>query len=108
LPLFLLEGHRNIGVGRQAHLVALHLSYQTARDEVMMTLMAAEILGLGQLDSIAVDPVDRADVDPIGSDHFHMFLDILKSAHRRPPSLPSPNERNPFRMRQGRASRSLL
>jgi len=31
---------------------------------------------LRQLDAVAFDPVHRANVDTIGSDDFHMFLDL--------------------------------
>src|SRR5689334_9039868 len=40
----------------------------------LMTPLTAVLLG--QFDPMAFDPVDCADVDAIGADHVHMFLDF--------------------------------
>jgi hypothetical protein len=57
----------------------------TILDEVVMALVAAfSAVLLRQLDAIAFDPVDRADMDAIGPDDFHVFLDFF---HGRSPGM---------------------
>jgi hypothetical protein len=84
---FFLERHRDIGIGAQPHLIALDIGDEADRDVMVMPGMAAlstfdlgaRIL-LGQLDPVAIDMVDGADMDAVGADHFHMFLIALASA----------------------------
>jgi hypothetical protein len=61
----------------KADLVAFHLGDEAAINEVVMALVAslAAVL-LGQLDAVAFNPVDSANVDTIRSDDFHVFPDI--------------------------------
>jgi len=47
---------------------------------VVVVGMDARIIALGQLDAVAFDAVHRTDMDAVGTDHFHAFLDL---AHRR-------------------------
>jgi hypothetical protein len=48
----------------------------------MVPFMASlAAVGLGQLDALAVDMVDRADMDAVGADDFHMFLDCARISH---------------------------
>jgi len=62
---------------RQANLVSFHVRDEVPVDEVVVTLVTslAAVL-LGQLDPVAIDPIDRADVNAIGADDFHMFPDL--------------------------------
>ena len=47
-------------------------------DEVVMALVAAfAAVLLRHLDAAAFDLIDRADVDTVGPDNFHMFLDFF-------------------------------
>jgi hypothetical protein len=41
-------------------------------------------VGLGQLDSVAIDLIDGADMDAVGADHFHMFADLAEVGHVGP------------------------
>ena len=54
-----------------------------------MLLVADAAVGADQLDAIVLDPVDGADVDAVGADHFHMLANILQTAHRFTPCLGS-------------------
>ena len=91
--LFLDKGLRVGGGRRQADLVALYFRDQPGRDEVVVAGVAsfrafdlgAAVL-LGQLDPVALDLVDRADMDAVGADHFHMFANIAGIGHGRAPS----------------------
>jgi len=95
---FLFEGHRDVGVGGQADLVALDTRDQAGRDEVVVPGMRALPLGdvgtrilLGQLDAVALDLVDGADMDAVGADDFHMFLDLAGVGHGIAPWLMVPD-----------------
>jgi hypothetical protein len=47
---------------------------------MMMALVPAlAAIGLGQLDPAILDPVDGSNMDAVGSNHFHMFLDATIS-----------------------------
>lgn len=60
---------------------------QALVDEVMMSPVAAlAAVLLRQLDPAAFDLVHGADVDTVGADYFHMFLDV---GHVRIPYEPS-------------------
>ena len=47
-----------------------------AVDVVMMASVACRTVFLCQLDTVAFDPVDGADMSPIFTDDFHVFLDF--------------------------------
>ena len=73
------ERHRHVGVGRKADLAVLDIRNQPERDEVMMPFMAALALDdlgarvrLGQLDAVAFDLVDGADMDAVRTDDLHV------------------------------------
>src|SRR6516165_5988155 len=72
--LFLLHHHRNSRVGGEADLVAFDVCDESLVDVVVMALVAAlAAVLLGQLDAVAFDAVDGADVNAVGPDHFHML-----------------------------------
>jgi len=80
--IFLLHRHCDIRIRGESDLVALHTSDEALVDEMMVAFVGAlAAIPLRQLDAPAFDPVHRANMDPIGADHFHMFLDF----HFRPP-----------------------
>src|SRR5688572_3296156 len=69
-----LEAHRDVAVRGQAHLVALDFGDEAGGDEVVMALVAPRSfrdLGtavlLGQLDAVAFDAVDGADMHAVGA-----------------------------------------
>ena len=78
--LFLFEGDRDGRIGRQADLVTLDLGDETDGDEVVMVGMEAFLdaldvgtaVLLGQLDTVALDLVDGADMDAVRADDFCM------------------------------------
>ena len=49
---------------------------------MVVLFMAHAAVGADQLDAIVLDPVDGADVDAVGADHFHMFANVFEAAHR--------------------------
>jgi hypothetical protein len=76
------KSYRDVGIGGQANLITFDFGYQSARNEVVMAFVAAHIFCFGKLDPITVDPVDRADMDTVSTDDFHMFPNVFKAAHR--------------------------
>jgi hypothetical protein len=60
---------------RQTNLVTFNARNQTSINVVALasTLTAVR---LGQLDTTAFDLIDRADVDAIGADYFHVFCNF--------------------------------
>lgn len=38
-------------------------------------------VGLGQLDPVALDLVDGAEMNAVGADHFHMFANLAGLGH---------------------------
>ena len=73
---FFLELDGDVAIGGKPHLVALDRRDQAERDIMMVALVRAlAAVGLGQLDPVAFDPVDGADMDSVGADHFHIFSD---------------------------------
>src|SRR5688572_13800034 len=61
--LLLLECHRHVAIGREAHLVTLDVGDETEIDEVVVALVAVRAaVGFGQLDPAAFNPVDGADM----------------------------------------------
>jgi hypothetical protein len=56
--------------------VALDLGHQPKIDEVVVAFVFAfAAIGLGQFYFLAFNLVDRADMDAVGADDFHMLLD---------------------------------
>jgi hypothetical protein len=80
--IFLLHRHCDIRIRGEPDLVALQTSDEALVDEMMVAFVGAlAAIPLRQLDAPAFDLVHRANMDPVGADHFHMFLDF----HFRPP-----------------------
>jgi hypothetical protein len=62
---------------RQANLVSFDVRDKAPVDEVVVTpVMPLAAVLPGQLDAATFDPIDRADVNAIGADDFHMFHDL--------------------------------
>jgi hypothetical protein len=73
----LFEGDGDVGIGGKPDLFAFDIRHQTDVDVVMVgRLVALTAILLGQLDAVAVNVVDSADVNPVGSDNFHVRLDL--------------------------------
>src|SRR5262249_14861227 len=86
-PLALyLEGDSDGRIGREAHLVTFDLGDQRQVDEMIVALVAAfAAVGLGELDLAVRDAMDRPDMDAVGSDHFHVRLDVMLMMHGATP-----------------------
>jgi hypothetical protein len=57
-------------------LVAFHVRDEAAINEVVMTLVASlAAVFFCQLDPIALNLINRTDMDTIRADYFHVFLD---------------------------------
>src|SRR3954471_15196827 len=54
---------------------------------VVAFVRALAAVGLGELDPVALDMVDGADMDSVGADHLHMLPDVVACRHRPSPSL---------------------
>ena len=81
-PLFFLERHRHIGVGREADLVSFDIGNQPDRDIMVMPLVTTSPrMDLGQLDTMTVDMVDGAYMDAVGADDFHMIANLAGIDH---------------------------
>jgi hypothetical protein len=98
--LFLLKLNRDVGVGAQPHRIALDAGDQALRDVMVVPGMAAlpflDIgagVRLGQLDAVAFDMVDGADMDAVGTDYVHMLLDLAEVGHGHSPVMVSAAER---------------
>src|SRR5689334_11896336 len=64
--LFLLHSHGHRRVGRKSNFIAFDVGDEALVDEVMMALVAAtSAVLLCQLDAVAFDPIDHADMDTI-------------------------------------------
>jgi hypothetical protein len=73
----LFHGDGNGTYRGEADLVALHARDEAAINEVVMTLMASlATVFFGQLDPIALDLINRSDMDTVRTDYFHVFLDL--------------------------------
>ena len=59
------------------------LGHEPARDEMVMLLVRDAAVRTDQLDPVLLDPINGADVDAVGADHFHMLADVLEAAHNR-------------------------
>jgi hypothetical protein len=77
-PLFFFFHRDRHGTDRrQANLVSFDVRNEAAVDKVVVTLVTSlAAVPPGQLDAVAFDPIDRADVNTIGPDDFHMLLDF--------------------------------
>src|SRR3954454_16164087 len=79
---FLLEQvSRDIGIGTEPDLIAFDRGDETARDIMVMLFMADAAVGADQLDAIAFNPVDGAEMHAVRTDHFHMFPNVFEPAH---------------------------
>lgn len=87
--LFLLEKlGRDVGIGGKPHLVAFDLGDQPLGNIMMMPSMPAHpAVGLGELDAAPFDLVDRADMDAVGADHFHMLANPAEVGHADAPDM---------------------
>ena len=77
--LFLLffQGNGDRADGGEPHLVAFNPCNQASLDIVVMALVRSfSAVLFGQLDPVALDLVDGADVNAVGADDFHVLLDI--------------------------------
>ena len=48
---------------------------------VVAFVLAFAAVALGELDAVALDLVDDADMDVVGADHLGMFLDLAGIGH---------------------------
>jgi hypothetical protein len=48
---------------------------------VVMLFVTDAAVEPDQLDPIAFDPIDSADVRAVGADHFHMLANVFEAAH---------------------------
>ena len=79
--LFLFHRDSNGSDRRQANLVSFYAGDEAAIDEVVMAFVAAfATVLLGQLNAVAFNFINGADVDAIGADDFHMLSDV---GHRK-------------------------
>ena len=79
----LLHRDRHVGVRRQAHRVALDVGDEAERDLVVMPFVRTfAAVFFRELDAAAFDAVDCADMNAVGTDNFHMFLDLAGVGHR--------------------------
>jgi len=61
----------------EADLVAFYARDEAAINEVVMTFVASlAAVSFGQLDPIALDLINRSDMDTVRADYFHVFLDL--------------------------------
>src|SRR6202041_3907301 len=77
--LFLLffQGDGDRPDGGEPHLVAFNVGHQAAVNIMVMALVRAlTAVLLGQLDPVALDLVDGADVNAVGTDNFHVLFDV--------------------------------
>jgi hypothetical protein len=73
--LFHRDGDRTDG--GEPHLAAFNAGNQAAIDIVVMALVRSfSAVLLGQLDPVALELVDRADVNAVGADDFHVLFDV--------------------------------
>jgi hypothetical protein len=97
LLFFFFERHGNVGIRAQPYDIVLDRSDKATGNEVVMPDMGrfsaldlgARVL-FGQLDAVALDMVDGADMDAIGANDFGMFLDLRKVGHSSSPEMGSP------------------
>jgi hypothetical protein len=61
-------------------LVVLHARDETAINEVVMTLVTSlAAVFFGQLDPIALDLINRTNMDTIRADYFHVLFDLISA-----------------------------
>ncbi len=71
---FLFEQRRVVGVGGEPNFISLDVGDQAGRDIVVVVAVGPAVRAR-QLDPVTLDLVDRAEVDAVGADDFHVFLD---------------------------------
>lgn len=74
--------------GRQPHRIALDRCHEAGRQVMMLAaspIFSRWAIGLGQLDPLAIDMINRADMDAIGTDDRHMLFDVAVIVHRQSP-----------------------
>jgi hypothetical protein len=87
----LFEGNGNVAIGGKANLVPFDVRHQADIDVVMMVgLVTLPTIVFGHLDAAALDAVDGADMDAVGSDNLHMRLDLACIHEPAPPGDNSP------------------
>jgi hypothetical protein len=81
--LFLFfKGDRDIGVGRKANSIALHLGDQAMRHVVMVPFVCSfSTILLGKLDAVPFNMVNGANMHTICTNYFSVFLDGRKFNH---------------------------
>lgn len=81
--LFLFEQLCNDFTARgQAHFVAFDIGNQSFGNVMVMLLVSDAAVRTNKLNSIVFNSIDGADMNSIGSNHFHVLANIIKSAHR--------------------------
>jgi hypothetical protein len=80
--LVFLEHHRDIAIGAEADAIVVDAFDEFEGDEVMMAFVAGAAVLLGQLDAVALDAIDRADMKAVGADNLGMFSDLCSINHR--------------------------
>src|SRR4051794_28059702 len=80
--LFLFHGDGDSTDSREPDLIAFHLGDEAAINEVVMPLVASfAAIFFGELDAVALNLIDCADMGSVRSNNFHVFFDL---GHRRP------------------------
>jgi hypothetical protein len=73
----LFEGDGNVAIGGKTNLVAFDVRHQADIDVVMMGgLVTLPTVIFGHLDAAALDVVNGADMNAVGSHNLHMRLDL--------------------------------
>jgi hypothetical protein len=75
--LFLFERYGDVGIGRQANLLSFNPGHKTNLDVVMVPFVSAFALLLFELDPVALDAIDHADMNAVGADDFHILFDLV-------------------------------
>jgi hypothetical protein len=88
---FLFEGHGHIGIGAEPHHTFMDIRDQATRNEMMMALMRAVAAILPrELDAVADDMVDSADMHTVRADDFGMVFYLAEIGHGVAPLLERP------------------
>src|SRR5882757_1488732 len=75
--LFLLQRHRDGGIGGQSDLGAFHAGDEAELDIVMVSRVQPTAIALLELDAIADDVIDGTDMYAISADDLHPVLDLV-------------------------------
>ena len=74
----------------------------------MMLFMANAAVGADQLDAVALDAVDGAEMHAVGADHFHMLANVFEAAHAHLLAVCSRSNASPAAEDARRAARLRL